>query len=162
MSEVKTVIGPVENTPAPKTQAKAETPAKKLKGNASWRPVTDDVVGKEKGWGYRKVRFDNVAKRQAEGWQLVDAQNGEHLAVDGGNRVFGGKRVDQLMGGPGFIYMRLPDDGVAARNEYYNEKTERQIRGIVPDAQNHTGEAGLRATELKIEGGGRAVKQVIE
>ena len=141
---------------------KVQTPAKKLKGNASWRPATEDLIGKDKGFGYRKVRFDNVPKRLAEGWQLVDSANGEHVVVDGGNRVFGGKRVDQLMGGAGFIYMRLPDEGVKARNEYYNEKTERQIRSIIPDAQAQTGEAGVRTAELKIEGGGRAVKQIIE
>jgi hypothetical protein len=134
----------------------------KLKGNPSWRPVTGDLLGKKPGFGYRKVRFDNVHKRLAEGWQLVEADDGQHVVVDGGNRVFGGKRVDSLAGGPGFIYMRLPDEGLAERNEFYGNHAERQIKSILPDAQRQTGEAGLRATELRIEGKGRDVKQIIE
>lgn len=143
-------------------QSKVAAKAEKLKGNASWRPATDDMVDKDKGFAYRKVRFDNVNKMLAQGWQLVHSANGEHSVVDGGNRVFGGERVDRLKGGAGYIYMRLPEDGVKARNEYYNARTERQIDSIMSDAQTKAGDAGLRNTTLTIQGGSRAVKQIIE
>lgn len=148
MNEVKTVIG------------EDEKPKAKLKGNPSWRPASNDLIGKQKGFGYRQVRFDNIGKRLSEGWQLIDAKDGEHTAVDGGNRVFGGKRVDGLLGGVGFVYMRLPDEGIQQRTEYYNQRAERQIGSIEADAQKQTGM--ITHGDIKIDNRGAPVKQVIE
>lgn len=153
MSEIKTVIGETDEAP------KASKPVK-LKGNPSWRPASEELIGKAKGFGYRKVRFDQIGKKLSEGWQLIEAKDGEHTAVDGGNRVFGGKRIDGLLGGVGFIYMRLADDGVEARNEYYNQRAERQIRSIESDAQKQTGL--ITHGDVKIDNRGDPVKQVIE
>lgn len=152
-NEIKTVIGDDEPKALP-----AKGP--KLKGNPSWRPMTEDLIGKAKGFGYRKVRFDNIAKRLSEGWQLVEAKDGEHTAVDGGNRVFGGKRADGLLGGVGFVYMRLPDEGIEARNQYYNQRAERQFTSIQADAQTQTGL--VTHGDVKIDNRGTPVKQIIE
>jgi hypothetical protein len=147
--------------------AAAKAPAKKLKGNPSWRPATGDLVGKDKDFGYRKVRFDNVARRLAEGWQLVDSTDGAHTAVDGGNRVFGGKRVDSLLGGVGFVYMRLPQDGVDARNEYINGQTSRQKEGLLKQAERDVGLELHGGNDSSMKPGisitnNRPVKQTIE
>lgn len=152
MSEIKTVIG--------ETVEPQVLPKPRLKGNASWRPASEDLIGKAKGFGYRKVRFDQIGKRLSEGWQLIEAKNGEHTAVDGGNRVFGGKRIDGLLGGIGFIYMRLPNDGVQARNEHFNQRAERQIRSIEAEAQKQTGL--ITHGEVQIDNRGAPVKQIIE
>lgn len=153
MNEIRNVIG--DDSEAPKAMKPS-----KLKGNASWRPMSEELIGKAKGFGYRKVRFDNISKRLSEGWQLVDAKDGEHTAVDGGNRVFGGKRVDGLLGGVGFVYMRLPDDGIKERNEYYNTRAERQIGSIESDAQKQAGM--VTHGEVKIDNRGAPVKQIID
>lgn len=141
---------------------------KKLKGNASWRPVSEDLIGRQKGFDYRKVRFDNVNRLLKQGWELVENKDGDHTVVDGGNRIFGGKRIDGLAGGVGFVYMRLPDDGASARNEYRDTKAQRAISSLQSNAQRavgietHEGAPGTHAKGVEITRGNVPIKQVID
>lgn len=103
------------------------------KGAKSWTPSNlGDLLNKEPGFRYRWVRNepDNIAKKEAEGWQFVNGTTDPKTAT-----FLSSSRLDepkQLTSNPtrrDAIAMRLDDDGedstAKQRDRYHNDKVNR-------------------------------------
>ncbi len=137
-------------------------PAKK--GNRSWQPASYEVLNKKPGYGYRKVAAgtDSIAKHLAEGWEFESAANGADTVLTGGNRVFGGTRLDTVRGGADFVLMRIPEETLKQRNAYFNKRAEAQMSTVGQNLAEQKGEAKAHGETTIQRPNGQTIKTVIE
>lgn len=128
----------------------AEQVKKAKKGAKSWTPSNlGDLQNKEAGYRYRWVRNDpdNIAKKEAEGWEFVNATNTPKTTG-----AFSSSRLDepkQLTSNPtrrDAVAMRLDDqdeDSTARqRDRYHNDKVDKLEKRIYAGTKKDLGEIG--------------------
>lgn len=97
------------------------------KGRDSWNPASIMHIGnQDPAFGYRWCDTDqmNIAKKQAEGWEFVNAVtdgDAEHETHDPGTHL----RYRDC------VAMRLPRDRIEARTAHYDRLTNQSERDIV-------------------------------
>lgn len=99
------------------------------KGNKSWSPSNlGDVIEKEPGFRYRRVRKDdeNVAKKLEEGWEFVSGINSPKTqAVHPLSRPDEPHKLTSNVEGRDWVAMRLDEETALSRDQYHNDKTSR-------------------------------------
>jgi hypothetical protein len=129
------------------------------KGNRSWSPPTGDVIQKEKGFGYRWTNPDEIPARLQEGWELVQAKDGQTTFMNGKDRVFGGVPLDTVVAKKNTVLMRMADELVEQRNAYYGKKAHMQANSIKAKAQELS-DGGVTHGDVTMNG--RPVQTIIE
>lgn len=104
------------------------------KGKPSWKPASQlDVVNKPKDHRLKwvdKTDGMNIARHRAEGWVMVDPNQGitaEHAAPEGVND---GHSLTSTTEHREMILMALPEELGKARDEYIAEQTRQQTVGV--------------------------------
>lgn len=134
------------------------------KGRTSWTPGNlGDLRGKEDGYRYRRVRKDddNIAKKQEEGWEFVNATNSPKTkAVHPEGRPDEPNQMGSTVGGRDWVAMRMDEDTGKLRDEYINGKTERMTKALYRQTQDDmSGKAPIHGS-ITMEK--RGVKTVIK
>lgn len=137
---------------------KTLTPTGK-KGNRSWTPPTGDVIEKEKGFGYRWTAETEIAGRLHEGWELVQAKPGQNTFQNGKDRIFGGVALDTVVARKNTVLMRMPDEMVAQRNDYYGKKAYAQKTSIKQKTKEYADGESLHGD---IRSNDRSVQTIID
>lgn len=113
------------------------------KGKPSWKPSNlGDIIGKEHGFRYRRVRKedDNIAKKLEEKWDFVskvDSPNTSHAFPTG--RPNEGKQLDSVVGGRDWVLMRMPEEIAQERDNYINAKINRSVRALSAQTRSDLG-----------------------
>lgn len=134
------------------------------KGNSSWKPASVlDVIDKEPGYRYRwsSKSPDNLAKKQAEGWETVNgltSDQSEHL--DSG-RIDDGKPLTTIRERKDCILQRIPEEEAQLRDEYYNKENARRTTGLTSHIKNDMAKEGA-ATHGNITISSTRGEQVID
>ncbi len=116
------------------------------KGKPSWKPASvTDVAHKEQGYRYRWATktADNLAKREAEGWETVSkgTSSDKAIAVDDG-KIHSGKKLTSIYEKHDVILQRIPEETAQARDEYMNNKTKKRTLGLTAHVKKEMGSAG--------------------
>lgn len=112
------------------------------KGNSSWKPASvTDVANKEDGYRYRwsGKTPDNLAKKQAEGWESVSSLGG---AVASQGRIDDGKPLSTVYEKHDLVLQRIPEEVALERDAYYNGETERRTAGLTAHIKKEIGKEG--------------------
>lgn len=120
-----------------------ELPAKK--GKRSWKPASlNEFNNKEPGYRYRMVRkdADNLAKKEAEGWEKVSAIHGNQTKHNDPQRIDLPKPMTSVQEGKDWILARIPEDMAVEREQYYNHETERRTAGLTAHIKKETSKHG--------------------
>lgn len=118
------------------------------KGKSTWKPASlNEFTNKEDGYRYRMVRKDpdNLAKKAQEGWETVSKINGastEHVAPE---RIGDAKPLTSVQEGRDWVLQRIPEDMAAARDEYFNNETQRRTAGLTAHLKNEIRDKGGNA-----------------
>lgn len=116
------------------------------KGKPTWKPANvDDVVNKEDGFRYRWINADpkNVAKKQAEHWDIVsDIEGSTTTAESGYGRIDAGKPLTSVREGHGRILARMPEEMALERDSYINNKTARMTSALKKQTRDDLSKSG--------------------
>lgn len=134
------------------------------KAKVKWQPATllDSVKGLDKeNFAYRWVNKQdaaNLRKKQAEGWEVVSALEGDKVEHERPGRIDEGGRLT----GSSFEYrdvvlMRMPKELAQARKEYYQEQTDLQLKSVVERTKSDAEAAGGEITG-KVQVGQRVIE----
>lgn len=118
------------------------------KGNSSWKPANiTDVVNKEEGYRYRWVNKDpdNLAKKAAEGWEVVTGLQGDKVTSEGELRINDANRLTSTHEKRDVILERIPEELAKERDTYYDKENERRISGLTAHIKADVGKAGGNA-----------------
>lgn len=135
------------------------------KGAKSWQPSNlGDVIEKEQGFRYRRVRKDdeNIAKKLEEGWEYVNGINGQKTqAIHPSSRPDEPHKLTSSVEGRDWVAMRLPEDVAEARDEYHNSKVSRLERRLYQDTKKELGKEGAQV-HGSLSKEQRGIKTIIE
>lgn len=124
----------------------ARQEAEVKKGNKSWSPSNlGDVIDKEPGYRYRRVRKDdeNVAKKLEEGWEFVSGINSPKTkAIHPESRPDEPKPLTSNVQGRDWVAMRLDEDTAQSRDAYHNDKTARLEKRIHTQTKRDLAQVG--------------------
>lgn len=116
------------------------------KGAKSWSPSNlGDVIEKEDGFRYRRVRKDNdnIAKKQEEGWEFVSGVNSPTTrAVHPSSRPDEPHQLTSNVEGRDWVAMRLDDETAQKRDDYHNNKVQRIEQRIGSQTKKDLGAVG--------------------
>lgn len=115
------------------------------RGNSSWKPASvTDVVNKEPGNRYRWVNKDpdNLAKKEAEGWETINGLQADKASPVGSNRIEEGKPLTSVYEKRDVVLMRLPEETALQRDAYYNAENERRVTGLTAHIKKEAGKEG--------------------
>jgi hypothetical protein len=126
-----------EGAPSAKELVTPKTAAKK--GNRSWVPPVGEAIKKEDGFTYRWTGIDRIASFLQQGWELVMASKGETTFVNGRDKIFGGVSLDTVVAKSDKVLMRMPEDMVKQRNDFYAQRASRQRTSIKEKVEEFTG-----------------------
>lgn len=136
------------------------------KGKASWKPASiTEVYSKEDGYRYRWARKDaeNVAKKQAEGWETVSDLQSDKATPVKEARIEHGKSLTSVHEKHDVLLMRIPEDTAQERDQYFDVENKRRISGITAhikeDMKTNAGNAPVHG---KITISSRKGEQVLE
>lgn len=122
----------------PKEQAK--------KGTKSWSPSNlGDILEKEPGFRYRKVRKDddNIAKKKDEQWEFVSGVNGYKTStIQPAGRPDEPHKITSNVEGRDWILMRMPDEAAEQRDAFYQDKVKRLERRLTRQTQDELSKDG--------------------
>lgn len=125
----------------PKTEA---APIKK--GKPTWKPANiDDVIDKENGYRYRRINKDarNMAKKKAEGWEVVSDLNGQKTTMEQGyGRINDGKPLTSAREGYDYLIARIPEEVAQERDAYLNNENARRVAGLKRQTKEELGNSG--------------------
>lgn len=139
-----------------------ETPLKK--GRSSWQPASlNDFIGKEDGYRYRMSHKDpvNLAKKQQEGWETVSGIQSANTAHIASGRMSDGSPISSVQEGHDWVLQRLPEEVAQERDEFFNQKSSRQIQGLTAHVKKEIRNSGAN-THGDITISSRRGTQVIE
>tara|TARA_R110000868_G_scaffold234425_1_gene488113 strand:+ start:674 stop:1141 length:468 start_codon:yes stop_codon:yes gene_type:complete len=125
---------------------KAEQALKK--GNSSWKPASvTDVANKEDGYRYRwsYKSPDNLAKKEAEGWETVSGLHADKVAPTDNNRIEHGKSLTSVNEKYDVVLQRIPEEMAKARDEYHGEKNKRRMDGLTAHLKKEMRDKGGNA-----------------
>lgn len=147
----------------PPKEASAAIPVKK--GKKSWSPSNlSDVIRKEDGFRYRWARKDqdNLAKKQAEGWEFVSGVNGSQTTgTHPDSRPDEPHALTSNIERRDAVLMKMDDETAEARDTYINGETERRTAALLRTARQDLGKSGA-AVHGSISMEKRGVKTVIK
>lgn len=115
------------------------------KGNSSWKPASfTDVANKEPGYRYRWLNKhpENLAKKQAEGWEMVSGINAANESPAENNRLNEGKPLTTAYEKYDAILAKIPEEVAQGRDTFFNEKTARQTEGLTAHIKKELGKEG--------------------
>lgn len=119
------------------TNPAQEQPVKK-KGKPTWKPANvDEIFDKESGYRYRKINKDprNLAKKQAEGWEILSDISGSKTTMEGGyGRINDGKPLTSVREGYDYVLGRIPEEHAQARDEFINAENDRRLTALKRNA----------------------------
>ena len=121
------------------------------KGKRTWRPATQlDVRAKEPGFRYRWVEKDlaNVDKKTAEGWELVNSAQGKQ----GERPDAGNTGMTTLQEYRELALARMPDELAQARNEYFEDETNRRTAALKENVKNDLRRVGGNRLASAVQG----------
>lgn len=140
------------------------------KGNKTWTPSNlGDLLKKEEGKRYRWVRNepDNIAKKEAEGWEFVNGTNTPRTLG-----AFSSNRLDephQLTSNPtrrDSVAMWLDDEGedslAKQRDRYHNDKVERREKSLFAGTKKDLAKEGSAPIHGNLTKERKGVRTVIE
>lgn len=114
------------------------------KGTASWKPAAvTDIEGKEAGYRYRWANkdSDNLAKKHAEGWSMVDKTT-DKATPEAHNRLDDGASLSTVYEKKDVVLMRIPEELAQERDAYFNAETERRQAGLTAHLKQELGKDG--------------------
>lgn len=135
----------------------------KKRGNSSWKPrEAVQVAPKDDGkFRYRMVKADEyrIATLMQQGWQVCNAVTGERT-YKGKNSgaIIDGKPLDTAVGDRDRVMMRLPIEAAKERDEHYEKKALRNVKGIKQHAKTQVQSGAL--TENKVAIGGLDLTEI--
>jgi len=166
MSEVEQTVSHAKRSPGRPPNKISDSVGVK-KGVTSWTPANvSEVSNKEPGFRYRWARKDkdNVAKKQLENWEIVNAVNApETHAEPGYGRLNDGKALTSTQERNDSILMRIPEEIAQLRDDYYNNEASRRVQGLTAHLKKEMGSHGGNAPvhgEIKLSS--RKGTQIIE
>lgn len=118
------------------------------KGKSTWKPASlNEFNNKEEGYRYRMVRKDpeNLAKKAAEGWEVVSGVNGnstEHVEPE---RIGDAKKLTSVQEGRDWILHRIPEEQAKERDAYFDNETKRRTAGLTAHIKNEMRNQGGNA-----------------
>lgn len=115
------------------------------KGNSSWKPASvTDVANKEAGYRYRwsGKTPDNLAKKQAEGWETVSGLQSDQATPYGVGKIEDGKSLSSVYEKHDLVLQRIPEAVAQERDAYYNGETERRTAGLTAHIKKEIGKEG--------------------
>lgn len=116
------------------------------KGSKSWSPSNlGDVIAKEDGFRYRRVRKDdeNIAKKLEEGWQYVSGINSSKTqAIHPASRPDEPHKMTSNIEGRDWVAMRLDEETAQSRDDYHNNKVSRLEKRIYANTKQELGKEG--------------------
>lgn len=133
------------------------------KGRSSWQPASvTDVVNKEDGYRYRLLNKDpdNLAKKQAEGWDIVVGNKDSAKLLDSGNLEHGAQMTSAFERRD-VILARMPEEVALERDAYFDNKTARRTAGLTAHIKKEVAKEGAE-THGGITISSRKGQQVIE
>ncbi len=134
------------------------------KGRSSWKPASlNEFYNKEPGYVYRMVRKDpdNLAKKEAEGWEKVSSlQSGDLKRADPG-RIDDGKPMTTVQEGKDWVLAKIPEELAVERREYFQKETDRRVAGLTAHLKKEAAKEGTD-THGNITISSRQGTQVIE
>lgn len=135
------------------------------KGNPTWSPANvAEILGKEEGYRYRKLRKDptNLANKEQEGWEIVSGINGSKTTSEAGaGRINDGKALGSVREGTDWVLGRIPEETALGRDDYYNKENARRVSGLTAHVKKEVGKEGAQ-THGNITVSSRMGEQVIE
>lgn len=134
----------------PKSQS-TEKPVKK--GKSSWQPASvTDVVDKEPGYRYRWINKnpDNMAKKEAEGWDLVNGLTSDRAIASDDGRIDSGKQLTSTYEKCDVILARMPEETALERDAYIADKTKRRTLGLTAHLKKEVGKSAPVHGEITI------------
>lgn len=136
------------------------------KGNSSWQPASvTDVLNKEPGYRYRILNKDpdNLAKKQAEGWEILSGVASGEARLTDTNRIEDGKQLTSTYERRDVILGRMPEETAQERDKFFNDKTARQTQGLTSHLKKEVREGkGNVGTHGEITISSRKGEQVFE
>jgi len=110
-----------------------------------WQPATllDNIKGLDtEEFTYRWVNTDhaNLAKKQAEGWDVVNSNKGGKEEHERANELKDGAPLtDTLTEYRDLVLMKMPKELADARSDYYKQVHDDRISGLVSNAKSQPG-----------------------
>jgi hypothetical protein len=101
---------------------------------------------------YRWVNTDraNLAKKQAEGWEVVNKNDGSNTEHERANELTDGAPLtDTLTEYRDLVLMKMPKELADARNDYYKQVHEDRISGLVSSTKSQPGGSAIEG-QIKI------------
>jgi len=136
------------------------------KGNSSWTPASlNEFTGKEDGYRYRMSRKDaqNLSKKAQEGWENVSSMQSGNITQDSTNRIGDGAQLTSTHEGHDWILQRIPEEVARERDAYFNNESQRQVKGLTSHFKNEMKKHGGNApTHGEISISSRAGTQIID
>jgi hypothetical protein len=115
------------------------------KGRAAWKPANiTEVTNKEPGYRYRLVSKDptNLAKKAAEGWEIVNGLQADNASLTDTGRMADGKQMTSVHERHDVVLQRIPEDLAQERDEYYNALSAKQVSGLTAHIKKDMGHEG--------------------
>lgn len=108
------------------------------KGKPTWKPaamlnVTKTIDGHRARWVHNDRQ--NILRKQAEGWVFANEITGIKREHEHPEKVEDGHSLTTTTEYRDMVLMALPEEMAKAREEYFNEKTEQQTRGLKRDLE---------------------------
>lgn len=117
-----------------KTPARRGRPPKSAqkKGKPSWKPATALTAQKIPGHRTRWVNKDpmNIQRKEAEGWAIVDPNQGLRSEHEHPEDLTSGKPVTSTIEYRELVLAALPEETAQARTEYFEAQTDRQTAAL--------------------------------
>lgn len=114
------------------------------KGNSSWKPASvTDLVDKDPNYRYRLAYkdSDNIAKKKAEGWEIVDKKT-DQVSPEKHNRLNDGSSMDTAIVCRDTILMRMPEETALERDAYYDGVNKHRESALTAHVKNEVGKEG--------------------
>ncbi len=115
------------------------------KGRPSWKPASlNEFYNKEPGYVYRMVRKDqdNLAKKEAEGWEKVSAIQGADTKHIEPGRINDGKSMTTVQEGKDWVLARIPEELAQERRDYFQKESDRRVAGLTAHLKKETAKEG--------------------
>lgn len=129
------------------TKAKSKQIGMK-KGKPTWKPASvTDVIDKEPGKRYRWLNKnpDNLAKKQAEGWELANGLSSDKASAVDDGKIHSGHQLTSTYEKRDVILASMPEELAEARDAFMNEKTHRRTVGLTAHVKRELGGKGGNA-----------------
>jgi hypothetical protein len=108
------------------------------KGKASWRPATALRAQDLDGFRTRWTNKDpiNMQRKEAEGWEIVDANRGLRSEHEHPDDLESGKPLTSVTEYRELVLMALPEEVAQAREEYFTAQTDAQTASLKSNLRN--------------------------